>query len=460
MFRTLRCTSDLSLQLTYVLADTYCLFPPLTTQETPDHVRIHSLQLCSNFGVNPHADLLSLESLNLFDDLLSIYNTSWRRGSVVGKAPNIDRSREEGHRRLMEDYFCNNPTYPAAKFSRRFRMKRTLFLRVVDSVCAVDDYFIQKPDATGKLGATAIQKVTAATRMLAYGASADQLDEWIRLGESTILKCLKHFNAAIITSLGEEYLRAPTKEDMVRILKQNGERGFPGNLGSLDCWHWEWKNCPSACAGQYKGHKGKGCVTEASCSHDLWIWHLFCGNPGCLNDINILDRSPLLRQLYQDSTPQVEFVLNGTTYKHPYWLVDGIYPKLATFVIAFSCPNDPVDKNFTQWQESNRKDIERAFGVLQARWRIIALPARHWDRTSLDQVVKCCVILHNMIVEDGRDDTDTNNTPEQFDDFDGNIVEPTYAISVGDRVNPSLITFAQQLDRVAEVQDAQVHHSL
>ena len=134
---------------------------------------------------------------------------------------------------------------------------------------------------------------------------------------------------------GKKYLRAPTEEDMARSLNANARRGFPGCLGSIDCWHWEWKNCPSAWAAQYKGVKGKGVVAEMCCGHDLWIWHLYCGNPGALNDINIFNRSPLLRATLDGTMPRVQFEVNGREYSQPYWLADGIYPEVTIFVKAF-----------------------------------------------------------------------------------------------------------------------------
>jgi len=32
-------------------------------------------------------------------------------------------------------------------------------------------------------------------------------------------------------------------------------------------------------------------ILEAVASQELWIWHVFFGMPGSLNDINVLDRS-------------------------------------------------------------------------------------------------------------------------------------------------------------------------
>ena len=53
-------------------------------------------------------------------------------------------------------------------------------------------------------------------------------------------------------------------------------------------------------------------------------------------------------------------------------------------------------------QEAARKDIERAFGVLQSRFAIVRGPARFWDKKTLKNIMTCCIILHNMILEDER----------------------------------------------------------
>ena len=86
-----------------------------------------------------------------------------------------------------------------------------------------------------------------------------------------------------------------------------------------------------------------------------------------------------------------------------YYLVDGIYPQWAAFVKTISEPRGNKQTHFATMQEAARKDVERAFGVLQARWGIVRSAAMMWESETLWQLMTCCVILHNMIVEDEGD---------------------------------------------------------
>ena len=84
--------------------------------------------------------------------------------------------------------------------------------------------------------------------------------------------------------------------------------------------------------------------------------------------------------------------------------------------------NNPISpgakaKLFAECQESVRKDVERAFGVLQARFAIVRGPARLMDEKEIGIVMQACVIRHNMIVEDERDNYELA--------FDYDVVEGT-----------------------------------
>ena len=71
-----------------------------------------------------------------------------------------------------------------------------------------------------------------------------------------------------------------------------------------------------------------------------------------------------------------------------YYLADGIYPQWSTFVKTIPSPQGNKRAHFAKQQESARKDVERAFGVLQARFAIVRRPARFWERKTLKDIMR------------------------------------------------------------------------
>ncbi|XP_025822360.1 uncharacterized protein LOC112898200 [Panicum hallii] len=153
-------------------------------------------------------------------------------------------------------------------------------------------------------------------RMLAYGSPADSFDDTYRMAKSTVLETVKQFARTVIAVYESDFLRPPTASELETILRVNEARSFPGMIGSIECMHWEWSNCPTAWHGQYKGHKGKPTIIlEAVATQDLRIW------------------SPVFDDLAEGRRPQFEFDVNGNKYNMCYYLADGIYPDWATLVV-------------------------------------------------------------------------------------------------------------------------------
>ncbi|KAJ9551613.1 hypothetical protein OSB04_015658 [Centaurea solstitialis] len=186
-------------------------------------------------------------------------------GSIPGRLF-ISRDRESANSRLFHDYFSETPLYNDAMFRRRFRMSRSLFLRIVDEVKSHDGYFVQRRDLVGRLGLSPLQKVTAVFRMLAYGQPADSTDEYVKIGQSTAIESMKRFCRAIVEIFSERYLRSPTANDVARLLYIGGKKDY-----------------------------------------DLWIWHAYFGMPGTNNDINVLESSHLFSNLAQGIAPPARY---------------------------------------------------------------------------------------------------------------------------------------------------------
>ena len=317
----------------------------------------------------------------------------------------IHRGRREAEQRLFRDYFAENPTYPEYKFRRRFRMRKSLFMKIVRDMEASHDYFKQRRSASGMLGFHPIQRCTAVLRMLAYGTHPDALDETTRMSARVARESLDLFCDLVLIMYKPRYGREPTRNDIRQLYAHHAQvHGFPGMLGSLDCMHWRWNGCPSAWHGQYtKGQYGYPTVVlQAAASQDMWFWHSYFGAPGSHNDLNILNSSDFYTKLHNGTAPDSSFTLRGTQYRFGYYLVDGIYPERSIFVKTLAYPDDAQRQKYKRAQERARKDIERAFGVLKKRFAILAKPSLFTKKSTMMKVMFTCMILHNMILEDER----------------------------------------------------------
>jgi hypothetical protein len=65
----------------------------------------------------------------------------------------------------------------------------------------------------------------------------DRLDEYVCMGESTILECVNKFTRTMVQEYVDIYLRELNTEDIARLLEVAERRGFPRMLGSIDCMH-------------------------------------------------------------------------------------------------------------------------------------------------------------------------------------------------------------------------------
>ncbi|XP_022032098.1 uncharacterized protein LOC110933171 [Helianthus annuus] len=334
------------------------------------------------------------------------------------RLPPLERNRLAAHEPLVQDYFCETPLYDDVQFKYRFRMSRRLFVKISNDLAGESPFFTQRVSASRKVGFSGLRKCTTAIRQLAYDTTSDAWDE---------------------------YLRMPTAAD-VPLLYEAHQRihEFPGMLGSLDCMHWEWGACPTAWKGQHHrgDHDGPTLISQAVVYQDLWIWHAYFGIAGTNNDIAVLMSSNLFDDVIDGVAPDTSFYANDVQYKYGYYLTDGIYPEWATLVKTLSCPDDEKRLYFKKKQDSTRKDIKRAFGVLKKRWSIIAQPSRILEKSKMRNVMYTCIILHNMILEDsGR-----AFCGESYDES----IQPT---------NP-LLTYAEKEDIRAKIRARHTHHNL
>ena len=91
------------------------------------------------------------------------------------------------------------------------------------------------------------------------------------------------------------------------------------------------------------------------------------------------------------------YTVGDEEFTGAYFLADGIYPGFPYLVKTVA---QPITMPFAKVQEGCRKDVERAFSRMLAKWHVLAGAAKTWSPQNLSDIWLTCFILHNMTLRD------------------------------------------------------------
>ena len=275
-------------------------------------------------------------------------------------------SYERARLAIESNYFSPTPLFDDRQFERMFRVTKSIVELLIQICGKADPFFTNVQDVTGRYNISPVAKVLVAIKQLAYGCSPSAFIDYFQMSETSARRSMIKFARIVSTDdeLQSVYGRQMTRSDARRLSALHEAcHGVAGMVGSLDCMHVGWKNCPVAWQGSNTGKSGKPTIVlEAMADHNLWFWHHSFGWPGSLNDINIWNRSCLLKAFLDGSFARdvdFEFTIGDDKVFNRLWvLVDGIYPDLSRFVKTLQEPVGRRACRYAVWQESARKDIE------------------------------------------------------------------------------------------------------
>ncbi|KAJ0521540.1 putative harbinger transposase-derived protein [Helianthus annuus] len=222
----------------------------------------------------------------------------------------------------------------------------------------------------------------------------------------TAWECLYRFCHNVVKLYSKQYLRKPNAYDVQQLYHAHEARHrFPGMLGSIDCMHWEWHNCPTAWRGQY---------TRGDHGHPTLIlrpWrHKICGSDilslGSLvhstTSTCYTNRRSLAMPLMEPvRTPVLQF--QGLSIDAGIILLTEYIRLGLQLSRQFHIPRTKKGKKSPSVKKLQEKTSNVVL-VFTKKWVILQQPARAFTPKRLRLCMYACLLLHNMIIEDeGRD---------------------------------------------------------
>jgi hypothetical protein len=116
------------------------------------------------------------------------------------------------------------------------------------------------------------------------------------------------------------------------------------------------------------------------------------------------------------------FEIDGIIFNQLYYLVDGIYPWLARFLLSIKDPTTKIDSYYASLQEAWRKDVERGFGVWKKKFLSVTHGLTMHHRLDIFYLVIATIVMHNMMVEArvARGEEECSSHYETVDNLDLN----------------------------------------
>ncbi|KAL3060951.1 hypothetical protein OYC64_009209 [Pagothenia borchgrevinki] len=235
---------------------------------------------------------------------------------------------------------------------------------------------------------------------LAHGLSYSVVSRVFDVLKTTVFDIVHRMCEAILCLL-EKVIHFPTQAQCAEV--GNGfhrlanspanSPAFSHCVGAIDGCHIRIKAPNSPHAQDYLNRKLFLSVQlQGICDSYGKFLDIFVGYPGSVHDTRVLRNSPV-------------FVRGCYPPAGHYIVGDGGYPCLREPLNLITPYREPlrgrVEARFNRHHARARSVVERAFGMMKARWRGIFFKALEVDHSFSPKVIAVCAMLHNICLTAG-----------------------------------------------------------
>lgn len=214
---------------------------------------------------------------------------------------------------------------------------------------------------------------------------------------------------AIYTELGDE-LECDFSPATVRSTASGFQQYYtnlPNCAGAIDGTHFNMHQpLGGPRSADYFDRKSNfSIVMQAVVDSNLRFLDFYVGEPGSVHDTRVLHKSKLWDQARGGHIFQSPVVMADGVAFTPFILGDAGYPLLPWLMTPFLTTQalSAAQRNYNHWHSSTRMVVERAFGMLKNRWRLLLGKAQIRDPVRMCKIVAACIALHNFCLSQNDD---------------------------------------------------------
>ena len=305
-----------------------------------------------------------------------------------------------------------DPTLPDDYFKQQLRVRKPTFqilLNILAPRLARQDTAMHDCIPQEKVLAIGLYRV-------AHGNSYVSIGPAMNVGKSTVIEAVQDVVNALF-DVRNQYIKFPRTAAetaaCIQTFRDFTRSELVNVAGAIDGTHIRIIAPKENAVDYFSRYQQHDMIVQGVVDGTGKFIDAVCGFPGSAHDARVLRNSNLYDEAERGAILQEPCVNIGGTDIRPYLVGDSAYPQAPWLIKPFpEGTRDHEEITFNKELSRARVTVERAFGILKSRWRVLQ---KRLD-SSLAFAIKttvACIVLHNICIDsnDDWDDDDDNHDP-------------------------------------------------